>query len=528
MKKERDSNIELLRIICILFIIGDHFTGQSGIVEGGSLFTAFFYCGITSLSRVACSVYIIISAWFSVNSKFKFQKISHIWLTVIMYTVPITVYLMLIGVVTRDNMMVAFFPIEESPLWFAGYYIILFFLSPFLKFILNKAKKELVEFFLAIMFIFLVLYPSLTARLGFFSNDIWILIFLYMLTGYIKKYININMARYKYIVIFGSIWLLITCLRAFSQRYAAVNPFLMGEIGKYSEFYRARLQTVPNLVMAYSIFFFFSKLKIKKSVLINSIAASTLGVYVYHQVPNWYMYMWNNLYHADYYASVLSGTKRMVYTLICIFSVWIIGTIIEMLRNRLSYYLIESRNYYINICERINEFVNNNEDAQHNYNYNVLYKKIVILISVYILIVMAYSRGYLNAFINIRKLSSNMKLNSEQIEFVLDEQLRYDNGNIYGTVYITNNGDDIVNLSGGTYPVMLGISIVDSNCDLVNLDYLHVSIENGGAFKNLETVPVQINMNDMEQIINQGYGIRFEIVQEGVSWYPETVIYYWG
>ena len=31
----RSSNVELLRILCILFIIGDHFTGQSGIFEGG-------------------------------------------------------------------------------------------------------------------------------------------------------------------------------------------------------------------------------------------------------------------------------------------------------------------------------------------------------------------------------------------------------------------------------------------------------------------------------------------------------------
>ena len=30
-KKIRNSNLELLRILCILFIIGDHITGQSGI-----------------------------------------------------------------------------------------------------------------------------------------------------------------------------------------------------------------------------------------------------------------------------------------------------------------------------------------------------------------------------------------------------------------------------------------------------------------------------------------------------------------
>ena len=62
MKSIRNSNLELLRILCILAIIGDHFTGQSGIVEWGGIGTNFFYCAVTSMSRVACSVFVIISA----------------------------------------------------------------------------------------------------------------------------------------------------------------------------------------------------------------------------------------------------------------------------------------------------------------------------------------------------------------------------------------------------------------------------------------------------------------------------------
>ena len=140
----RSSNVELLRILCILFIIGDHFTGQSGIFEGGALGNHIFYCTVTSLSRVACSVFIIISAWFSVDRAFKFRKIIHVWLTVLMYTVPITVYLIVKGAAGRANLITAFLPVENSPLWFAGYYIVLVMLSPMLNRFITQAQKAMI------------------------------------------------------------------------------------------------------------------------------------------------------------------------------------------------------------------------------------------------------------------------------------------------------------------------------------------------------------------------------------------------
>ena len=36
-KTTRSSNLELLRILCMLLIIGDHLTGQSGIADYNTL-----------------------------------------------------------------------------------------------------------------------------------------------------------------------------------------------------------------------------------------------------------------------------------------------------------------------------------------------------------------------------------------------------------------------------------------------------------------------------------------------------------
>ncbi len=55
---------------------------------------------------------------------------------------------------------------------------------------------------------------------------------------------------------------------------------------------------------------------------------------------------------------------------------------------------------------------------------------------IYMLIITTYSCEYIYAIINMGKLSSNIKLNESQIDFNLNEQLKYNDGNISGLVYI--------------------------------------------------------------------------------------------
>ncbi len=208
-KSVRNSNLELLRILCILAIIGDHFTGQSGIVEWGNVGINFFYCAVTSLSRVACSVFIIISAWFAVEKSFNMKKVLHVWLTVIMFTVPITLYCWHIGIATKRDLFTAALPVSGSPLWFAGYYIVLMLLSPALNFLVNEAPKIVHVWLLLVLLVLMVVFSTITAELGFFGHDIWVLIFLYLLTGYIKKYKSVPDCRRSFLLFFV-IWLLLS------------------------------------------------------------------------------------------------------------------------------------------------------------------------------------------------------------------------------------------------------------------------------------------------------------------------------
>lgn len=390
---ERDSSLELLRILCIIAIIGAHFTGQSGIKENDSFIGSLFYSTALSLSRVSCSIFIIISAWFSIEKSFRIKKIFHTWLTVIMYTTPISLYLFNIGVIGKESLYIAMLPVEESPLWFAGFYIILVFLSPFLNMLLNKAPRRIIECFLMILFVFMVLYSTLTANLGFFSHNIWSLIFLYVLTGYIKKFL-IKPKFDKSFLVFFFVWGCLTIIRAIAFYNEGSNLYIWALIRDYGENYRSNLQTLPNIIIAYSLFFGFIGLNVKKSRIINTLASASLGVYCFHQVPGWYIYMWKNVFKADFYAQVLHGKTRYLYVIASVLAVWLVGTIIELARSRVSYWVIESRSWYAICCNKIDHIfdVNNVKDAE--VLDKKIIKNIIIVFTVYFLVAKFISIGH--------------------------------------------------------------------------------------------------------------------------------------
>ena len=62
-KAPRASNLELLRILCMLLIIGDHLTGQSGIADYSALPSSFVFCLIGCGSRIACTVVVLVGSW---------------------------------------------------------------------------------------------------------------------------------------------------------------------------------------------------------------------------------------------------------------------------------------------------------------------------------------------------------------------------------------------------------------------------------------------------------------------------------
>lgn len=547
----RSSNLELLRIFCILCIIGDHFVGQSGVADNSSFFSALFYCTVVSLSRVACDVFIIISAWFMVDKEFHLRKIIHVWLTVAMYTVPITIFLYVNGVANADIFW-AFLPVEASPLWFAGYYIILVCLSPVLNLFINRNSKSLVELFLGLFFITLVLFSTITDRPGFFGHDIWTLIFLYVSTGYIKRYVIGNRKESKddgavinspfrkavpgrYFLIFGILWLTLNLLRALVAVHGSWHPEFMAIVSSYLEHYRSRLSTLPCLIMAYTAFFGFFYLRMKNSKVVNKAAGAVLGIYCMHQVPFWYDYLWKEIFHSTEAIAKYTGGTRMLYTIACILTVWLAGTLIELVRNTLSERLIEKQPFCVNICSRFDTYLTGclhgqeNTGSQGHLFKTGAWKGTVLVFSAYFLILTVSSLG-INHFQPGRHIVTNAPLAESKLQMDIHPELvrSSDGSKVTGTIDIVNRGGKMTAISSGKYPINLGISVISQSGKVKNQDYKHIPIKKYGNIYNGERISLHVNLDGLGPSLDEGDRLRLEIVQEGVQWFKGTETWWDG
>ena len=81
VRTPRASNLELLRILCMLFIIGDHLTGQGGIADYSTLSSSFAFCLIGCGSRIACSIFVLIGSWFLCEQPFATRRPLSLWLS---------------------------------------------------------------------------------------------------------------------------------------------------------------------------------------------------------------------------------------------------------------------------------------------------------------------------------------------------------------------------------------------------------------------------------------------------------------
>ena len=91
MKKTRNSNIEIVRIISMIFIVLSHYTVHNGI-ENASLPLGLnrYILEISTLGNIGVILFVLISGYFSIEQKeFKFKKIISLYLQVMFYSTSI-------------------------------------------------------------------------------------------------------------------------------------------------------------------------------------------------------------------------------------------------------------------------------------------------------------------------------------------------------------------------------------------------------------------------------------------------------
>ena len=344
-KTTRSSNLELLRILCMLLIIGDHLTGQSGIADYTTLPSSFAFCLIGCGSRIACSVFVLIGGWFLCEQPYKTRRPLSLWLSLWLYTVPVTLLCKLAGLdVSWGALRWAAFPASTRQLWFISDYLLLLLCVPLLNHLLRGLSRPAHRGLLAVP---LIVYPTLFGENGAVSDTAWMFLYEYLLIAYLRRWPDNRLAhllqhRAAALGLGLGLPLLNTILRAVLETRGLTD----GKAFQYMAYYRTALGALPNLLAALALFYLFRGLDLGCVRWVNALAGTTLGVYILHQVPAFRGFLWNSLLQAEAHHGSVG------YTLLAILAVFLGCAAVDALRTALVMRPLENTRLFKVLCEK--------------------------------------------------------------------------------------------------------------------------------------------------------------------------------
>lgn len=347
---QRESSLELLRILCMLFIVADHYAGQSGTAVYDTLPHALFYSALGAGSRLGCDLFVILGAWFLCRQPFRTRRALGLWLSLWLYTVPLTLICLVIpgSNVGLGTLRWAMFPVSTQQLWFVSQYVLLLVLSPALNLLLRAVPRSGMRALLAVTGVFLTGYSTLFAENGVFGDLLWSFLFLYLLTGYMRFYPDNRLARVLQAP--AAPWLALAFVVFLTAgRGVAQWMGIGGKVMQYLEYYRTALGAAPDILCAFCFFFAFQKLHLGSRKIINRLAGATLGVYIIHQTPAVMGLLWTGLFHTgDHVGSV-------PYALFVILVVYAGCTVIHLIRERLVMRPLQNGRWFAALCRKGDE-----------------------------------------------------------------------------------------------------------------------------------------------------------------------------
>ena len=356
----RQSNFELLRILSMLMIVAHHFAVHGGLTypDGTLSLNRAWVQWIQMGGKIGVDVFVLISGFFLISAKsFKAQKILKLLAQTLTYS--ILIFAIVVGTGSAPfrvhDLIVHCFPTTFSLWWFASTYFVLYLLSPFLNKLLNSFDKKQYKQFLLILFGIWCIIPTFTAQ-KFQSNNLLWFVFLYAVSGYIRKFDPLRDIR-------ASRWLLLSlCFVILTYASAIIFDMIGTRVSAFSAHatYFYEMEKLPILLISVTLFLGFRKLEVRHSRFINTISAATYGVYLIHDEAFLRPLIWRTLFKVGQYSD---SVLLIPYSLLVIAVVFILCTMIELFR----IHVLEKN--YMQLLGKLSDFIDRKMETLLSSNW---------------------------------------------------------------------------------------------------------------------------------------------------------------
>lgn len=309
--KERESGIELLRIILMLQVIYLHVSnfGEFGSInrDWGGWHELIYWVNQT-LCRCPVYVFMIISGYFSVTSKTTmstvWKKAGKVYFPMVFYSIVLTIVLCASGLADFNgyNIVKSLFPVTSRTWYFMTVYLLVLILSPAVNAALNRLSKRDFQILLCILFFLFSIWQVLS-NIEPFSKIISIdsvmetkkgrglygFLFMYIIGAYIRLHTKREeKTAWKYLLFFTGFAVLDIILV-----YAFEGVPILENYIKVVNYNNAPVAIMQGICL----FMFFRTLRFKSKI-INRISNHNLGVYIIHE--HWLMrgVIWDKIFVA--------------------------------------------------------------------------------------------------------------------------------------------------------------------------------------------------------------------------------------
>ena len=164
MEKQRNIVIEILRIVAMLMIVCGH-AFLYGVESYGDKIGCFLFKVLDYICNPGVNIFVIISGYFMINSKFSVKRLLLIWLQVFFYSVSLYLVMVISGSI--DFSVIQFIkvllPISFDRYWFIRVYLYMYMCSPFLNLLLMRLSKKNFLMLFALGWILMVIPASIPA-----------------------------------------------------------------------------------------------------------------------------------------------------------------------------------------------------------------------------------------------------------------------------------------------------------------------------------------------------------------------------
>ena len=347
IKKERESNIELLRIISMCLIIFHHFSLNLCITEGYVISKRMIFGIIGGLGgKIGVACYILTTGYFGVKKNFNSRRVFKLWLQTFCYSVGFMLIFRITKIEKLDliGTIKTFFPFAYNQYWFITAYLYLMILTPFINKLLNTLSPKDYKKMVCVLTIFLVIIPTLFYTNGMIGSTLTpigviLFIYLYIVGGYIKlyeiKYFENKKVKNIVKIVLG--YVILTGLVLLGKKMEQYDAFW----NKIFEYYR-EVNSIFILIPSISLFYIFKELKLGCNKIINYLASISLGVYLFHE-SNFMRYrLWQEIITVEKIESVPGNfVTALVGSIVAFYA---ITAVIEFVRiNFVERFVMKSR-----------------------------------------------------------------------------------------------------------------------------------------------------------------------------------------